>query len=95
MIAVKLTQSGDPMRFEVVVSDAGGSSRHQVTARAADVARLAPPATRAEELVEASFRFLLDREPKESILGRFDLMVISRYFPDFEAKLSRYLERKR
>jgi hypothetical protein len=30
---------------------------------------------------------LLDREPKESILGRFDAMVISRYFPEFEREL--------
>jgi hypothetical protein len=30
------------------------------------------------------FRFLLGREPKESILGRFDATAISRYFPEFE-----------
>jgi hypothetical protein len=34
---------------------------------------------------------LLDREPKESILGRFDVTVISRYFPEFERELPRYL----
>ena len=38
-------------------------------------------------------RFLLDREPKESILGRFDVTVISRYFPEFERELPHYLER--
>jgi hypothetical protein len=94
LIAVKLTDSGDPMRFEVVISEGDGSSRHQVTARAADIARLAPPATTAEDIVEASFRFLLDREPKKSILARFDLTVIARYFPDFEAKLPQYLARR-
>ena len=36
-------------------------------------------------------RFLLDREPKECILGRFDVTVISRYFPEFERELRRYL----
>ena len=41
--------------------------------------------------IEAAFRFLLDREPKESILGRFDVMVIKRYFPEFERELPRYL----
>jgi hypothetical protein len=41
--------------------------------------------------VAASFRFLLDREPRQSILGRFDLAVISRYFPEYEATLPRYL----
>jgi hypothetical protein len=38
-----------------------------------------------ERCLEAAFRFLLDREPKESILGRFDVTVISRYFPEFGA----------
>ena len=30
-----------------------------------------------ERCLEAAFRFLLDREPKESILGQFDVKVIS------------------
>jgi len=34
-------------------------------------------------LVEASFRFLLEREPKESILRQFKLSDIERYFPEF------------
>jgi hypothetical protein len=34
---------------------------------------------------------LLDREPKESILGSFDVTVISRYFPEFERELPNYL----
>jgi len=33
-----------------------------------------------ERCIEAAFEFLLDREPKESILRRFDVTVISRYF---------------
>ena len=34
--------------------------------------------------VERCFAFLLEREPKESILRRFDVSVIARYFPEFE-----------
>jgi hypothetical protein len=37
--------------------------------------------------VEASFWFLLEREPKESILRRFDLAVIEQYFPDYAAAI--------
>ena len=37
------------------------------------------------------FHFLLDREPKELILQRFDVTVISRYFPEFERELPHYL----
>jgi hypothetical protein len=46
-----------------------------------------------ERCVEAAFRFLLDREPKEAILRRFDVTVISRYLPEFEQELPRYLAR--
>jgi hypothetical protein len=46
-----------------------------------------------ERCLEAAFRFLLDREPKESILGQFDVKVISSYFPEFERELPRYLSR--
>jgi len=38
----------------------------------------------AEVLVERSFEFLLEREDNTSILGRFDLPVIGRYFPEYE-----------
>jgi hypothetical protein len=44
-------------------------------------------------MVEAAFQFLLDREPKESILVSFDVSVIARYFPEFERELPRYLAR--
>ena len=32
--------------------------------------------------------FLLAREPRESILGRFDLPLIGRYFPEYEREIS-------
>jgi hypothetical protein len=38
-----------------------------------------------EELVRKSFEFLLAREPKEAILRKFNLMEISRYFPEYES----------
>ena len=40
-----------------------------------------------EELVRASFEFLLEREPASSILRNFSLDVISRYFPDYPAEI--------
>ena len=44
-----------------------------------------------ERCIAAAFQFLLDREPQQSILLRFDITVISRYFPEFERDLPRYL----
>ena len=91
MIDVTRTGGDDPLEFDVTVSDGGGESRHHVTMAAKTYRRLAPGDAMPEECIEAAFRFLLDREPKESILGRFDVTLITRYFPDFERELPRYL----
>jgi hypothetical protein len=56
-----------------------------------DLARLAPGHYDAEALVRASFDYLLAREPRESILRTFDLPVIERYFPGYEASIRRQL----
>ncbi len=91
MISVRQTAEGDPMRFDVTISEGGSSTQHEVTVAAGEMARLSQGKQTPEALIEASFRFLLDREGKESILRRFDLTIISRYFPDFEGALPRYL----
>jgi hypothetical protein len=90
MIEVIRTGNGDPLEFEVSVTGDGHATRHIVTLSAADYGRLGhgkPP----NRLVEAAFRFLLDRESKDSILRSFDLSVIETYFPEFEARLPDYL----
>jgi hypothetical protein len=40
-----------------------------------------------EELIKKSFEFLLEREPKESIIPRFNLRVINQYFPEFKEEI--------
>ena len=92
-ITVTPLPGADPLVFEVAVAEERGATRHRVTTSAADFARLAGGAT-PERIVEAAFRFLLDREPKESILASFDVRVIARYFPEFERELPRYLAAK-
>jgi len=37
--------------------------------------------------IKKSFEFLLEREPKESILPRFNLRVINQYFPEFKEEI--------
>ena len=73
--------------YDVTVDDGRGTTSHEVSLWPSDVARYAPEAT-PEALIEGSFRFLLEREPKESILPRFELPVIERYFPDFPARIT-------
>ena len=90
-IRVHRIASGDPLAFDVTVGESGSETRHHVTVAQEDYSRLTGDRCTPEECVDAAFRFLLDREPKESILGRFDLTVISRYFPDFARELPRYV----
>ena len=47
--------------------------------------------TVAEHLLRESFRFLLEREPKESILSRFEISVIERYFPEYAEEIRQRL----
>ena len=92
MIEVKQTSHSDPLTFDVVIRVSGNETRHQVTMSEADYGRLTNGSCSPEHCVEAAIRFLLDREPKEVILSRFDVSVISRYFFRFRVmKLPRYL----
>jgi hypothetical protein len=91
MIEVKQTAGGDPLKFAVTVRDEKGETLHVVTMAPATYAALSVGKYTPVQCVDAAFRFLLDREPKESILGRFDVALISHYFPEFEQKLPAYL----
>jgi hypothetical protein len=91
MIELRRIADGDPLEFEVVVREGKGETRHHVTMGRAHAERLAAGKHTPEQCLDAAFRFLLDREPKESILRRFDVTVISRYFPEFERELPGYL----
>jgi hypothetical protein len=91
MIEVKQTQTEDSLQFSVTITDGNGVTQHQVTMSQATYESLTGGEWTPVECVRAAFRFLLDREPKESILSTFDIPVISRYFPSFEQDLSGYL----
>jgi hypothetical protein len=90
---IEVRRVGDQLSFEVVVKGERGATGHHVTISREMYQRLTAGKHTPEQCVEAAFRFLLDRESKESILRSFDVAVISRYFPEFEQKLSRYLSR--
>jgi hypothetical protein len=77
--------------FCVRVIDGRSESSHQVTVAAEDYKRLTGGNIEERELVRRSFEFLLEREPKESILRQFDLQVIARYFPEYEREIKRRL----
>jgi hypothetical protein len=82
--------AGSDWRCDVTVDASGRRYRHQVDVRAGDLVRLDPDAADPVDLVRRSFAFLLEREPPSSILGSFDLLVIARYFPEYEQKIRRH-----
>ena len=91
MIDVTVKKSDDPYAFEVRVAERGTETRHRVTMTGTTYRKLAGEDASPERVIEAAFEFLLDREPKESILGAFDVNVISSYFPSFENDIASYL----
>jgi hypothetical protein len=70
--------------YTVRVTEDGSHTEHRVDVGTADYRRLSGGRMSPEELLRRTFEFLLTREPKEAILRRFDLAVVSSYFPDFE-----------
>jgi hypothetical protein len=83
MAAAQITvESSGGAVYRVNVRQGRSQTSHDVTVTADDVARYAPGST-PERLLEASFEFLLEREPASSILSRFALPVIERYFPEY------------
>jgi hypothetical protein len=86
-VDVRCERSGAGWACRVTVTGGGTSTRHEVAVAGVDLGRLDPGATDPTDLVRRSFAFLLAREAKESILRRFELPVMGRYFPDWEEKI--------
>jgi hypothetical protein len=93
MITVRRVADVDPSEYEVLVREGQSETRHRVTMARAVCEKLTGGKHTPEQCLDAAFRFLLDREPKESILRSFDVTVIARYFSEFERELPRYLAR--
>jgi hypothetical protein len=65
-----------------IEDDRRAVSNHTVEVSTSDLKRLAPNSS-VEDLVMRSFEFLLEREPPQSILRKFGLPDIERYFPEY------------
>ncbi|MDX1624862.1 MAG: hypothetical protein R3199_12885 [Gemmatimonadota bacterium] len=85
MAEIRVTSEGND-EFLVEVEEESGTSEHRVTVTDGDLVRFAPGSDK-EALLEESFRFLLEREPKESILSTFELPAIARYFPEYPEEI--------
>lgn len=78
--------------FSVVVKDEKSSTQHQVTLNKADYQRLTNGDVKPEHLIKKSFEYLLDQEPKEKILPKFDFTRIGLYFPNFRSEIKKRME---
>jgi hypothetical protein len=73
----------DDEPFEVTVSSSA-TTTHAVTITDEIHQKLTGGRISKEDLLDFSIKFLLDRELNTSIMGTFELTVISRYFPEYE-----------
>lgn len=89
-VTIEITPVDDE-QFLVVVAGSR-TTRHQVTVTANHLGCYAPAGAEAKMLLDESFRFLLEREANTSILPRFALSEIERYFPEYRAEIRRRLE---
>lgn len=89
MITVKLIKDSN---FEVTVK-LKSTTQHEVHVSNEFYRSLTDGKISHENLIKASFEFLLERESNNSILSQFDLKVISHYFPEYEKEMMRRLKR--
>ncbi len=86
MAGITVTETasgGGGFEYEVVVKEGGSQTSHKVRLGKEYYEVLTEGRTSPDVLVKKSFEFLLENEPKEAILGSFDLSVIERYFPEY------------
>ena len=89
-LSVTCDPTGPGWRCSVVVGEDPSATEHVVEVDRETLDDLAPGAT-PEELVRESFVFLLEREPRESIMRGFELPIIARFFGDYPDEISRRL----
>ena len=75
--------------FEVIVAKTS-TTTHTVKVTDQSLTDLTDDIVTKAQLMEFSFKFLLEREPNTSILSSFDINVISRYFSDYREKVRRW-----
>ena len=72
--------------FRVTVSGSM-TTQHEVTITDCAHQELTNKQVTKEQLLDFSFKFLLDREPNTSILSSFEIMVIAHYFHEYPSKV--------
>jgi len=86
----------DPVRedenvyvYQVKVTEPGEETKYGVSVQKEDFARLGKDGEAPDQFIARCFEFLLEREPMQTILSRFDVSVIPEYFPEFEEEITK------
>jgi hypothetical protein len=87
---IQVSKKSD-QEFVVTIKEKETQTEHLVTLDDKYYQNLTNGEIPKEDLVKKSFVFLLQREPKESILSKFDLRIIKNYFPEYEEKIKQEL----
>ena len=87
-MSISIRQLNDDV-FEVTVADSI-TTVHEVTVSDQNLTDLTDNTVTKTQLLEFSFKFLLDKEPNTSILNSFDINVISKYFSNYKDDIRRW-----
>jgi hypothetical protein len=78
-------------KFEIKIK-AEQQSKHFVSLSDDTHLNLSSNKISKKDLIEFSFLFLLDREPNTAIFSKFELIDISKYFPEYLDEVKTYCE---
>ena len=90
IVVQELNSDKDSIVYRVEVIEEDSKTTHKVELNRNDYQNFTDGKIPPEELVQCSFEYLLDREPKESILSSFNVSVISHYFPEYAREIISY-----
>ena len=77
--------------FEITVAKTS-TTTHTVTVTDQSLTDLTDNNVTKTQLLEFSFKFLLEREPNTSILSSFEINVISKYFTNYKDEVGRWCD---
>lgn len=85
------TETDNGWSYQVKLDEGGSQHQYSVTLSRSDYDQWSNGQVKPEQVIQAAFDFLLEREPASAILSKFDCSVIRRYFPEVDRELPKKL----
>ena len=85
---IEINVDSKKTHFLVTITEDSTKTQHKVTLSDEYFNNLSSGESK-EEFIKKCFAFLLQREPKESILKIFNMALIQRHFPNFENEMKK------